>query len=84
VAAVPQVQRMTRKRLSPVRHTELEMHYQWGGFFAGLGAFFFGSLLMGYSLYGAGFLWWVGEIACGLVGLMIGGAMFDSRFFTDD
>jgi len=71
-----------RERLSPKRHAELQMNYLIAGLAAGALVFVLLAAFAGAGFYGNGLIWILGMTACGVIGALIAGAVFDSRFYT--
>lgn len=71
-----------RERLSPKRHAELQMNYLIAGSAAGALVFVLLATFAGAGFYGNGLIWILGMAACGAIGALVAGAVFDSRFYT--
>jgi len=71
-----------RERLSPKRHAELQMSYLIAGLAAGALVFVLLATFAGAGFYGNGLIWILGMAACGAIGSLVAGAVFDSRFYT--
>jgi amino acid transporter len=71
-----------RERLSRKKYAELQMSYLIAGSAAGALVFVLLATFAGAGFYGNGLIWILGMIACGVIGALIAGGVFDSRFYT--
>ena len=72
-----------RERLNSKRHAELQMTYLIAGLAAGALVFVLLAVFAGAGFVGNGLIWVLGMAACGAIGALVAGAVFDSRFYTN-